>query len=53
MEGRYEDSKLDVTKVYLQAVQGLAYLHSLDIAHRDIKPHNMKLFFQNLILNLL
>merc|ERR1719186_1496016 len=41
VEGRYEHHKLDVTKVFLQATQGVAYLHSLDIAHRDIKPQNV------------
>ena len=41
VEGRYQHDKLDVTKIFQQSVQGLAYLHSLDIAHRDIKPHNV------------
>jgi len=41
VEGRYSDIKLDITTVFRQAVQGLAHLHALDIAHRDIKPQNV------------
>jgi len=41
VEGRYSDIKLDITVVFKQAVQGLAHLHALDIAHRDIKPQNV------------
>eukprot|EP00092_Neocalanus_flemingeri_P031372 GFUD01034075.1.p1 GENE.GFUD01034075.1~~GFUD01034075.1.p1 ORF type:complete len:1174 (-),score=191.56 GFUD01034075.1:154-3675(-) len=41
VEGRYTEIKLDITAVFRQSVQGLAHLHALDIAHRDIKPQNV------------
>jgi len=41
VEGRYIDITLDITAVFRQSVQGLAHLHALDIAHRDIKPQNV------------
>jgi serine/threonine-protein kinase/endoribonuclease IRE1 len=41
VEGRYSEIKLDIPTVFRQAVQGLAHLHALDIAHRDIKPQNV------------
>ena len=33
--------RLDPTSVFRQALQGLAHLHNLDIAHRDVKPQNV------------
>eukprot|EP00090_Calanus_glacialis_P028589 TRINITY_DN458_c0_g1_i1.p1 TRINITY_DN458_c0_g1~~TRINITY_DN458_c0_g1_i1.p1 ORF type:complete len:1157 (-),score=196.13 TRINITY_DN458_c0_g1_i1:177-3647(-) len=41
VEGRYSEIKLDIAVIFRQSVQGLAHLHALDIAHRDIKPQNV------------
>ena len=34
VEGKYSNAALDLNTVFRQAVQGLAHLHGLDIAHR-------------------
>ncbi|XP_018576768.1 serine/threonine-protein kinase/endoribonuclease IRE1, partial [Anoplophora glabripennis] len=43
VEGKCNTSAIKPLEILKQATLGLAHLHSLDIVHRDIKPHNVLL----------
>ena len=49
-ENKKTISIFDLKVLTYQAFRGLLYIHSLNICHRDIKPHNMLIKAKRLVL---
>ena len=43
-------NNFDIKLISYQIFRGLAYVHSLDICHRDIKPHNILVKNKNTVI---
>ncbi|VDN59955.1 unnamed protein product [Dracunculus medinensis] len=46
-EDVHSNCSLTTTEIFQQAAEGIAYLHSINIVHRDIKPQNVLFSMKN------
>jgi serine/threonine protein kinase len=48
--GRKGLNEFDIKIITYQIFRGLNYIHSLEICHRDIKPHNILVKDKNVVI---